>query len=95
MEGERVPLFLSKTLVNWLIAGGTLRRILRTAFWRWSLMYSGHLTKRERSRFGWRSFPMPKFLGVFSINGFDGAAAVFGLAAIFGVGATFFPFAYC
>merc|ERR1712099_30142 len=34
--------------------------------------YFGHLTKRVKSRLGWISWPMPKFLGLFSKRGFTG-----------------------
>jgi hypothetical protein len=44
-------------LVNWWIAGGTLRRWYRTARWRWSLTYLGHLTNLERSRPAGRMSP--------------------------------------
>jgi len=86
-----VAVFLSKTLLNWLIAGGTLRRCWRTTFWRWRRMYSGHLTKRERSLFGRTSWPIPKFFGVFSVSGFFGALVEAFLNGN-GAGATFLDF---
>mmetsp|Transcript_2195 Transcript_2195/g.6541 ORF Transcript_2195/g.6541 Transcript_2195/m.6541 type:complete len:215 (-) Transcript_2195:12-656(-) len=75
--------FLSRVVVNWLSAGGTLRRSLRIFFCLWSRTYRGHLTKRLRSRVGRMSPPTRKFLGVlwksgstfFSTGlGFSGAA---------------------
>lgn len=51
------PVVLSSVWVNWLIGGGTFNLRCRTAFWRWMRMYLGHLTKRDRSRVGWMSWP--------------------------------------
>ena len=48
---------LSKAWENWLIGGGIFKRFWRMALWRWMRMYFGHLTKRERSRFGWTFWP--------------------------------------
>ena len=39
-----VARFLSSVLVNWLMAGGTLRRFWRILRWRWMRTYLGHLT---------------------------------------------------
>merc|ERR1719245_928152 len=50
-----VAVCLSRVWLNWLIGGGTFKRWKRIAFWRWSLMYLGHATKRLRSRLGWMS----------------------------------------
>lgn len=60
----------SATCWNWAIAGGTFKRRLRIFFWRWRRTYAGHRTMRERLRWGWMSWPMPKFLGRFSRSGF-------------------------
>lgn len=60
----------SATCWNWAIAGGTFKRRLRIFFWRWRRTYAGHLTMRPRLRWGWMSWPIPKFLGRFSIRGF-------------------------
>merc|ERR1719382_1131858 len=58
--------FLSIVELNWLIAGGILRRSSMIFFIRWSRTYFGHRTKREKSRLGWMAPPSRKFLGVFS-----------------------------
>merc|ERR550532_1579849 len=58
--------FLSMVVLNWWRAGGILRRISMMRFFLCSWMYLGHLTKRVRSRFGWTSPPIRKFLGAFS-----------------------------
>lgn len=60
----------SATCWNWAIAGGTFKRRLRIFFWRWRRTYAGHLTMRPRLRWGWMSWPIPKFLGRFSRRGF-------------------------
>merc|ERR1719321_73387 len=44
--------FLSMAQLNWLMAGGTLRRINMIFLALCSRTYFGHLIKRERSRFG-------------------------------------------
>jgi hypothetical protein len=50
--------------------GGTFNRRLRIFFWRWRRTYAGHRTMRDRLRWGWMSWPIPKFLGRFSRRGF-------------------------
>lgn len=60
----------SATCWNWAIAGGTFKRMLRIFFWRWRRTYAGHRTMRETLRWGWMSWPIPKFLGRFSMRGF-------------------------
>mmetsp|Transcript_49245 Transcript_49245/g.139046 ORF Transcript_49245/g.139046 Transcript_49245/m.139046 type:complete len:264 (-) Transcript_49245:13-804(-) len=57
--------FLSMVLLNWLMEGGTLRRMSRIRFMRCRRMHFGHLTNRVRSRFGWMSPPRRKFFGAF------------------------------
>merc|ERR1719247_3067007 len=87
--------FLSIAELNWLTAGGDLRRLRRMAFFRWSVTYLGHLTTRERFTRGWIAPPMRKLRGVFSKSGFffvffasfwriAGAAAGFFFAFCFG-----------
>merc|ERR1719188_1354694 len=61
--------FLSIVALNWLMAGGILRRNNIIFFIRCNRMYFGHFTKRVRSRFGWMVPPMLKFFGVVSTNG--------------------------
>ena len=71
MDGTRtVPRFLSRVRVNWLSAGGTLRRCLRMRRWRWMRTTLGHLTKRWRSFLGGRAPPIPNCFGLFSNSGF-------------------------
>ena len=85
------PVCLSRAVWNWLIAGGIFRRVWRTAFWRWSLMYLGHLTKRLKSLLGWMSPPMPKLRVRFSKRGLT-TRLVSGFLEAKGAAATFFPF---
>merc|ERR1711990_683275 len=54
---------LAANLKNWWIEGGTFNRCWITARCRCNLMYLGHLTNRDKSRLGWISPPIPKFLG--------------------------------
>merc|ERR1712135_139777 len=49
-----------------------------------------HLAKRVRSRLGWMSCPIPKFLGLFSKSGLTGFFSTFFWTTM-GGGATFFP----
>lgn len=60
---KRTPVWRSSVCVNWLMVGGTLRRLYKIACCRCNRMYFGHLTKCVKSRFGWMSWPMPKFFG--------------------------------
>merc|ERR1719337_227282 len=87
--------FLSIAELNWLTAGGDLRRLSRMAFFRCSVTYLGHLTTRERFTRGWIAPPMRKLRGVFSKSGFffvffasfwriAGAAATFFFFCCFG-----------
>ncbi len=87
------PVCLSRAVWNWLIAGGILRRVWRTAFWRWSLMYLGHLMKRLKSLLGWISWPMPKLRVRFSKRGFT-TLLVSGFLTAKGAAATFLPFLF-
>lgn len=50
-----VDVCLSSVWVNWLIGGGTFKRLSKMLRWRWRRMYWGHLTKRVRSRLCWIS----------------------------------------
>merc|ERR1719187_1510970 len=50
-----VAVCLSRVWLNWLTAGGTFSLVWSTAFWRWSLMYLGHLMNLDRSLLGWIS----------------------------------------
>jgi hypothetical protein len=59
-RGGILPEFLSSALVNWLRAGGTLRRWHSTRFWRWMRTYLGHFTKRFSGFLGGRAPPMPE-----------------------------------
>ena len=63
------PVCLSRAVLNWLIGGGILSLVWRTAFCLWSRMYLGHFTKRLRSLLGWMSWPMPKLRARFSNRG--------------------------
>mmetsp|Transcript_28216 Transcript_28216/g.89869 ORF Transcript_28216/g.89869 Transcript_28216/m.89869 type:complete len:225 (-) Transcript_28216:103-777(-) len=58
--------FLSRVWLNWLRAGGTLRRMLSTRRCLWMRTYLGHFTKRCTSALGGRAPPMPKVLALFS-----------------------------
>mmetsp|Transcript_11408 Transcript_11408/g.31803 ORF Transcript_11408/g.31803 Transcript_11408/m.31803 type:complete len:271 (-) Transcript_11408:38-850(-) len=62
--------FLSMAMLNWLMAGGTLRRMSMTRFMRCRRTNLGHLTKRLRFLFGWMSPPSLKLRGAFSNSGF-------------------------
>merc|ERR1719219_953263 len=64
-----VAVCLSKVFENWWTVGGTFSLCWMTAFCLWSLMYFGHLTNRDKSLFGWMSWPIPKFLDLFSKRG--------------------------
>lgn len=48
---------LSKVWLNWLIGGGIFNRFCKIAFCRWTRIYFGQRTNRERSRFGWIFWP--------------------------------------
>jgi hypothetical protein len=65
-----IPRFLSRVRVNWLSAGGTLRRCLRMRRWRWMRTTLGHFTNRCRSFLGGSAPPMPNCFGLFSNRGF-------------------------
>merc|ERR1740130_2579757 len=62
--------FLSMAQLNWLMAGGTFRRMSMIILAFCKRTYFGHFTKRVRSRFGWMSPPKRKLLGAFSKRGF-------------------------
>merc|ERR1740130_2149070 len=62
--------FLSMVQLNWLMAGGTLRRMSMIFFARCKRTYLGHLMKRVKSRLGWMSPPTRKVRGAFSKRGF-------------------------
>lgn len=57
----------------------------------WMRTYLGHLTKRVISRFGWMSFPIRKFFGLCTNNGFLALLLFFAADSV--VVTTFFPFA--
>lgn len=52
-----LPVWRSRAWLNWLIAGGTFRRLYKIARWRCRRTYRGHFTNRVRSRLGWMSWP--------------------------------------
>jgi hypothetical protein len=64
-----IPRFLSRVRVNWLSAGGTLRRCLRMRRWRWMRTTLGHFTNLCRSFLGGSAPPMPNCFGLFSNSG--------------------------
>merc|ERR1740121_463835 len=81
-------------MLNWLMAGGTFKRINITRFIRCRRTYLGHFTNRVRSRLGWMSPPRRKLLGAFSKSGFFLAFFSFlarGAEGNFLPGAAFFP----
>merc|ERR1719446_531968 len=86
--------FLSMAQLNWLIAGGTFKRIniIFLAFCKRT--YLGHLTKRVKSRLGWMAPPRRKLRGVFSKSGLR-LAAFFFFAAKGAEGNFFLPPAAC
>ncbi len=63
------PRFLSRVFVNWLSAGGTLRRWFRTRRCLCILTYLGHFTNLCKSLLGGRAPPIPNCLGRFSNKG--------------------------
>jgi len=63
------PRFLSRVLVNWFSAGGTLRRWFSTRRCLCILTYLGHFTNRCKSLFGGRAPPIPNCFGRFSNKG--------------------------
>lgn len=69
--------FLSRVLVNWLTAGGTLSLFNRILFCLYKRMYFGHLTHLVTSLLGLTSPPIRMFLGLDSKSGFFWTWAAF------------------
>lgn len=65
----------SKVRLNWLIGGGTFRRVKRILRRRCSWIYLGQRTNLYRFPFGWMSPPILKFLVLGAYKGFSGSFA--------------------
>merc|ERR1719440_1418080 len=83
--------FLSIAILNWLIAGGTLRRQSMMRFIRWRRTYLGQRTNLVRFLLGWMSPPRRKLRGVFSKSGFFFAFLASAALPSGALGSAFFP----